>query len=204
MKDQARRHVVEEVIDLAHAFFDDLNRKDRNLTERIADALIGHPKSPNLDPGTSGRAPIEDLSDELRGGLGYSDPTGTFAMQAATFGDRARDDQRANDKDMLSVLRLLRGIKERSEKYQPRDANVVERELTEANRPPGCESCERLPGAHGGKRYEAVSVEKAKVGDRTMRLCRWCADFLRSTGDVPTRAQVDAHHTGKRVSRNVA
>lgn len=33
-------------------------------------------------------------------------------------------------------------------------------------------------------------------------LCRWCADFLTNRGQLPSRAQVDAHHKGQRVRRS--
>lgn len=214
MKDQARRHIIDELVELATEHSNDLTVVDRNgrtLTERMDDALLGHPKSPNLDPGTSGRAPVEDLADELRGSLGYSDPTGSYGVQAATFGDRAKADQRQNDKDLLSALKLLRAVRERSARYKARTANPIER-LEKAES--GCFSCARVSapgsvGKQGGTPYwnpifrMTTLVDGSKVG-----LCSWCYSGelgVRKTGELPPREDVESYRdTGRARKRRAS
>lgn len=177
---------------------------DDGLMVRIRDAFNGHPRSPSFDAGSStARTPPSDLPDELRGTLGHSDPVGD-AVARSGGQDRGATDARQLVKDVLAAQKAIRRAVDTAARYNRRQASAIDREATERTNDPGCESCARLAGSHGQPRWEPVAVEKAKVGDGTQRLCRWCNDHLKATGDVPTRAQVDAHHSGKRVSRSVA
>lgn len=71
---------------------------------------------------------------------------------------------------------------------------------------PGCESCARVAGPAGGPRWEPPDArldghrtDACGALDRAMWLCRWCHDAVRRWGRLPTLAELERHHDGKRV-----
>lgn len=68
-----------------------------------------------------------------------------------------------------------------------------------------CANCARTKRSDGQPRWEPTDSrlqEATTVGgrlDRPMLLCVWCNEKVRAWGRLPTAAELDRHHEGKRV-----
>lgn len=70
---------------------------------------------------------------------------------------------------------------------------------------PGCQSCARTTRSDGTPRWEPPYTRRpSDCGGRlpeAQHLCRWCWDAVAQLGRLPTRAEVAAHHEGRRLRR---
>ena len=73
-------------------------------------------------------------------------------------------------------------------RWLPRQPTQKERMQAARDLEPGCVSCARTEVVRGVKRWEP----RAR-GD----LCRWCDDWKRKTGEVPTVEIAEQHHRGR-------
>lgn len=167
--------------------------------QRMRDGQQGHPAAARYDGDPS--APQVQVMGQGDDGWRpmISDPTGEAAIRR----DRAAQARRELDK---AVTRLHQAIEREAFKIAgilngygpPRAASIADRAaLQRANiKPdPGCTSCARLESSKGVKRWEPVFRN-----DR----CRWCSDWVRTVGRLPTKKELQAHHDGKRVSHPAA
>lgn len=189
----AIRALTNEAIGLAEK----KDRDGRNLFQRLSDSFLGWRSTGGYDQErTSGGATV--LDDQGVPMPRLSDPTGEWGTEP----DQARDDQRSIDHRLHSLERETMRLVDDFTRHALRPPNVIEQ--CKGDDEPGCESCARLPGARGGPRWEPVR-QTAKVAEGklvvTYKLCRWCADFVRSEGVLPTKGQLDAHHTGRKVRK---
>lgn len=189
------------------------DRNGKNLTARIADAQVGHLRSPSLEAGettASDRAHVDDgMPEHLRGKTTYSDPTGTAGVQVALKGDRARDDlvrlRRGGPRAASEAQRLL----DDATRYSPRSATVIEQQQ-EAE--PGCVSCSRVdsPGTVGLAKaqrtpwWNAVAREVTLADGSKAPLCEWCRAQARVTGALPEKTDVEAYRDTGRARRKTA
>lgn len=122
------------------------------------------------------------------GGQSPSDRTGNAAIRP----DRARTDRNRLESILESIASQSSELVYLLARYTPRPASDKERAQTLADneRSDSCASCRRLEVAKGVARWEPVFR-----GD----LCRWCYDWRRETGDVPSVPTLQAHHRGVRV-----
>lgn len=74
---------------------------------------------------------------------------------------------------------------------------ALEQARVDRENEPCCRSCARLD------RSEPITYRRAIDGD-VMGLCRWCYDYHRSEGGLPTRDELVDHHAGRRVNRRVS
>jgi hypothetical protein len=126
------------------------------------------------------------------------DPTGDAGTNAADGHDRARSAERALVASVASVgleaERIMRILNE----WRPgRPPTPKERQETEAaNRAQdGCESCWRIEKFSPTHR----TTDLDDILERPHRLDRWCYDFTRKVGRLPTRDELRRHHQGKKV-----
>lgn len=113
---------------------------------------------------------------------------------AAALGhDEARDDEEELEKCLAGARKLLIRADDLRLKWL-RKAKPVPAQASTTD--PGCEWCSRV-GVWSPTHREQTDV----VGnlDRRYRLCSWCYGRVRLDGRLPTRAQLEAHHQGKRV-----
>lgn len=177
---------------------------DGGLIVRIRDGWHGHPRSPNLDPGTSRPAHPETLPDELRGTLGYSDPVGSV-VAATGARDSAQNDAREVIRAVTATVRQLRRARDVRSRYKLRAASLFDQE--HASTPePGCASCARVasPGTVGKPKTERSGwwnpiVRNVTLHDgRNVGLCEWCRVRVRETGTLPDVVDVESYRdTGK-------
>lgn len=142
-----------------------------------------------------------DLQDCLRAGLTCrgipvptrSDPTGA----AATAHDPELDHARALVEDYALQLELLEATVRRFRAAFLRLSGTrVDSRGLEVENAPLCTSCYR----NNGHRTPATTRTDAggQLAEK-LQLCRWCADFAREHGTLPTLDQVRAHHQGRTV-----
>ena len=79
---------------------------------------------------------------------------------------------------------------------EAKEAALEEARLTREN-DPCCRSCLRAD-------VRAPVAKRRSVDGDTWALCRWCYDFTREVGKLPTRDEVAEHHAGGKVRRRVA
>jgi hypothetical protein len=114
--------------------------------------------------------------------------------EAALRKDRAAAHRREVERLIAAVLRDGRRLEQLVGLYSPRPASEAERRATLADndREAGCRSCVRVEVSKGIARWEPVFRDD---------LCRWCYDWRRETGAVPSPAELDRHHRGERIRR---
>lgn len=169
------------------------------LMVRVRDGFNGHPRSPTFEAG-SGPRPPEDLADELRGDLDYSDPVGR-AVAESNAHDRAAVDARRMVAALRDARRQIGLFVSTGARYQPRRANPVEQQTDTSEK--GCESCARVdsPGTVGFAKThrtkwwnEAVRTTTLKDGKR-VGLCNFCYEAngigARWTGELPPVEEVE-------------
>jgi hypothetical protein len=118
-----------------------------------------------------------------------SDPTG----EAATSRNEAMLDAGAFRESLRLVAHHSARLEAIAVKYATVDPAAL-RALTNADPDECCESCWRL------KHYAVVfrfSTVNGNLPDRK-RLCRWCYDHVKGTGELPPRHLVAQYHDPKR------
>jgi hypothetical protein len=86
--------------------------------------------------------------------------------------------------------------------YPQRDAHEL---LTLAKGEPGCDNCAQTTGPSGQPRWEPVKSNLARRTDvdgrlpRAVHLCRWCYDHVILWERLPTVAELELRHSGRRV-----
>lgn len=155
----------------------------------MRDAQAGWPRSVRFD------------GDGISSGSG-SDPTGSAALDR----DLAAADREALEAAVLVLAAQARSVYCIVSRYSPRAPTPSERaETLRANeRAEICESCARALTSMGHPRAEPAARRVQVRADLRLWLCRWCADWHRDTGRLPTEAQLVDHHAGRRVLRRVA
>lgn len=187
----------------------DLDRIGDVLEPRInamKDAMNGWPKSTRLDAdsGPSTTTFCEQHEKErcpCGAGTTYasrSDRTGETAM----LPDQAADHLRRLDSVLSSVQRLTREAVYLLDQYAVRPATETERRqtLSDNERDVSCWSCARIEVAKGVPRWEPAWRPVDLAGERR-QVCRWCFDWLRKVGELPTVHELSTHHRGVRVRR---
>lgn len=165
----------------------------------MRDAMGGQPGAQRFDSTpTTGHTTVVD--DEGTPMPAISDPTGEAAVRRATGKDRAAADHREVSKLIRDGLRISGRITDIFARYGTRPAGHVELKATEQGnaRPDGCEHC-----ATQG-RWSPLHVERTTAKGNLptpMRLCRWCYDWTRTHGVLPTDKELRAHHEGRKLRR---
>ena len=118
------------------------------------------------------------------------DPTGEAAMAP----DRAAAHRREVERLISTLHRDASRLEQLVGLYSARPASEAERRATLADndREAGCRSCVRTEVAKGVTRWEPVFRDD---------LCRWCYDWRRGTGVVPSVDELRRHHRGERIRR---
>lgn len=190
---------------------------DRILTaidpalDRMHDARAGYPKAASYDSDGGSpelwcfthERPVTRCHDNgaLCDGeppIDRSDPAGNAGVQAAMFGDQAAQAIREVD-DLLRRLEIAaKGLEFVVARYTPRQAFSAELRQVERENDPGCTSCARGAGPNGGPIWSPSIGHTDVKGTlpHPMALCRWCRDFVRSKGKLPTPQQVTDHERG--------
>jgi hypothetical protein len=136
------------------------------------------------------------------GGLGQavSDPTALAALgrgRSMATTHRTELDAALTDA-AVALARAVRlvGL------YPERDAHSL---VVLAKGEPGCENCATTIGPAGTPRWEPIYsklLRRTSVDgrlDRPAYLCRWCYDRVILWDRLPTKAELLAHHDGRRV-----
>lgn len=120
-------------------------------------------------------------------GGAHGDPTFTAVVQRSHH--QNRDPIKRVQKDFeVSIYALRRDADALLSRVLVVSASAIDNEGTHSV--VWCRSCERVG-------YSSPSYEKAKVH----RLCRWCYDWLREEGELPSTQAVDAHSRGQNIRR---
>ena len=175
-----------------------VDRNGQNLVERMRESYQGWPSSSGFD---RQRGRIIDELDE--GPPLHSDPTGEAAVRA----DRARDDHRRLHKEAQKAANAVEAMLQIASRYTLRDANPVEREQTEADNEPGCDSCARIAGPRTPSWWNPVYSRTTLTDGATVALCDWCYRGplgAKSTGKLPPLDALEDHRDGKRVRKPAA
>lgn len=159
------------------------SRDGMTVLQRIREGYNGWPASSSFE-GPTARAATDRDGEPIPG---HADPTG----DAAGRPDRARDDRLRIDRGIEAATRAITPVMDTVTHHVLRAANVIERASTKKAEP-GCVSCARVSGHHGGSRWEPVY----RVG-----YCRWCWEWKRATGVLPSKEDLIAHHDGKKIKR---
>ena len=167
---------------------------DRRLARLLADAVELLDRAHGVLPDR-----LVDITDAMNGwpsgGSGGSGSTSADLVgDAAIRPDRARSDRDSLERALVSIGRQAEDVVNLLARYTPRLASDRERAETVAanERTDGCASCARLEVAKGVRRWEPAARGE---------LCRWCNDWRRQTGAVPSKDELEAHHRGVRVRR---
>lgn len=141
--------------------------------------------------------PGSGASGNGHAGPAYSDPTATAAL--AGHRDVAGAHRAEIERQLVRAVAALRQAADVCARYPvPMPAPGVPE--------PGCESCARLRGPAGGHRWEPPDRRLSGPTDAGGRLpekhylCAWCHDKARAWGRLPTGAELEAHHAGRRVA----
>lgn len=184
------------------------------LMVRVRDGWNGHPRSPSFDAGQSTHRPPEDLPDELRGDLDYSDPVGRSVAQSNAL-DRAAADARRLMKEARAARTALGSFHSIAARYKPRPATSFDSQQTQEPEP-GCDSCARVPGPASVSRarreqvpwFNPVHTEVTLSDGKIWSLCRWCWETpiigARATNDVPPKEDVESYRDTGRARRRSA
>lgn len=188
MNDAELLRSLKESRDDLSALIEALERPDQRdgmtVLQRMRESYNGWPSSSGFDARTSPSA--TDADGELK--PGHADPTGDAGIRQ----DRARDDRTSMDPDARGIHRFVHSLKDKIDRHTLRSANVIERDTTSKKADAGCTSCSRLKGHHGGPRWEPIYR-----GDT----CRFCYEYRRATGNLPSKDDLQAHHDGKKIKR---
>lgn len=169
---------------LAHLRVD--QRDGHNVYGRIRDAMNGWPR------GTDSRGPANSIADPV--------------ANAATNHDRAGADLTRLDDHIKRAAQHLNAVIQIADTYRIRHAG--DHDASKAGiADVGCESCARLPGAHGAPRWEPIYRATITLASgHKPGLCTFCHNHARRHGALPPLPLLDAHHRGehKRVRKDAA
>ena len=132
--------------------------------------------------------------------LERSDPTGTAGCEP----DVAAADLAAVQRDLNALTVIAKRLTYFTSKYSPRSAYSAELRQVERENDPGCVCCARGTGPSGHPIHSHVLRSTDVKGNlpHPMALCRWCIDFVRSKGRLPSPAEVTAHAKGERIMQS--
>lgn len=143
--------------------------------------------------------------DGSRSGSGVSDPTGSSAGRP----DPGHADFARMHHAVRQIERHMRTIEAiaaaNEEPRKPTELDRLALDRLNITPEPGCASCARIEGDHGGVRWEPTDVrfkvptDVAGVLDEPMFLCRWCYDAVERWGRLPSTNELERHHRGERV-----
>ena len=208
MSDRRLHRLLREAIEL-------LDRVHPVLLARLADmtdALNAHPQSAALDRvGGRGKVTFCEIHGRERCPCGagtpfanLADPAGDAGVAAAMGFDRAAAARREVKRLVESTAANAEALVRLAAEWTPRPPTDRERAETLAalnDRDISCWSCARTKDATGRNRWEPARCA-VEVADGVRReLCRWCQDWFRVAGRLPTLAELDLHHAGKQVRR---
>lgn len=177
-------HETADALTRILALMETSDSKDgHTLLSRMKESYNGWPASTGYDRGSA--RVTDDQGDPLPL---HSDPTGETAIRE----DRARDDRLSIDRDVNALERSVRHLLDTASRHILRDANLIERQATTGKDDPGCSSCARIPGPRTKQWWNPRFR-----GD----LCRWCLDYQRAMGRLPTTQELIDYRDGKRVRR---
>jgi hypothetical protein len=208
MNDRRLYRVLGEAIEL-------LDRSHPVLLARLADmteAMNGHPKSGALDRvGSPAKTTFCEIHSRERCPCGQgtpfanlSDPAGDAAVARAMGGDRAATARRELEQRVESIARQAEEIVRTLAAWTPRAPTDSERAETLSvlnDRDVSCWSCARVKDSAGRPRWEPARCAIEVTPGVRRELCRWCQDWFRQTGQLPTMDELRQHHYGKQVRR---
>lgn len=177
------RQAHHDLADLLHLLEQPDPRDHLTVLARMKESYNGWPRSTGFD-GNGGRSATDNEGELLPG---HADPTGDAASRI----DHAHLDHLSLGKDAAHIRRTIDHLLVTAGKYRLRTANVIEQDSTK-NPDPGCTSCHRIPGPRTRHWWNPIAR-----GD----LCRFCNDFQRTTGRLPTIQELTDYRDGKRVRR---
>lgn len=193
MNDSKRRRLIRETL----AFLAEADKLVPSAVRGMRDGMNGWPAgvSYETDRSTGHATVLDDAGVSMPA---VSDPTGEAAIRP----DPAARDMEWMDRTIDSMHKQAKNLHLLSRRYQNRPATEKERRDTmgDADNARGCELCAELMVAPGVRRWEPV-WKTLRVDDKLVPVCRWCGSFIRDTGRVPSRGELEAHHRGERVSR---
>lgn len=138
--------------------------------------------------------------DGIGHGGALADPTATAALsrnRSMAGSHRVEFDRALTDATAaLSRALCLAAL------YPQRDAHEL---LTLAKGEPGCDNCAQTTGPAGTPRWEPIKSNLARRTDvdgrlpRAVHLCRWCYDHVILWDRLPTIAELELRHSGRRV-----
>lgn len=159
------------------------SRDGMTVLQRNRESFNGWPRSSGFD-----RSPRRATDEDGEPLPDYSDSTADGAGQV----DHAHQSRMAMEGGISASHQWTRAVMSEAERFMLRKPNVVQQQETDKKAEAGCTSCARLKGRHGGPRWEPVY--------RTL-LCRWCWEWRRATGSMPSKEDLQAHHDGKKIKR---
>lgn len=212
--DRERTRLAEDLAELATRLAVAITTRDghgHTAVDRIKDGLAGQPGAQRLQSDrTTGFTTV--LDDDGMPIPAVSDPTGETVVNyltSRTKGDPAGQDLARLDKAIRSAHDLIAKAVDILATYTPRPANAHDRrqlEKTNTKPDPVCESCIRTESAKGVTRGMPVHRTGTVNGnlDQPTALCRWCYDYVRTTGKLPTEAVLADYYAGKRIYTSVS
>lgn len=168
-------------------------RDHLTIPQRIKESYNGWPSGSGYD--RTARRSTDTNGEPLPG---YSDPVG----DAGTQEDRAAADERQILRDLKAAVRNLENAIGYLDRYQLRNANIIERASTDDAAAAGCQSCARIHGPRGGTYWSPVYRRTALANGVLTDLCQWCLTWVRETGELPPKEAVEAHRDGRRVRKS--
>lgn len=138
--------------------------------------------------------------DGLGHGGGVADPTAVAALSRnrSMAGNHRIEFEIAMNDARIALARAIA----LAALYPHRDAHEL---LTLAKGSPGCDNCAQTTGPSGQPRWEPIKANLARRTDvdgrlpRAVHLCRWCYDHVILWDRLPTIAELELHHSGRRV-----
>lgn len=160
-------------------------RDQLTVLDRMKESYNGWPRSSGFD-GSGSRSATDAEGQPLPG---HADPTGDAAGRI----DHAHLDHQSLGKDATNLRRTVDHFRITTDRYKLRDPNVIDQQATSKTEDDGCSSCRRIRGPRTAHWWNPVFRGT---------LCRWCLDFQRMTGRLPTPQELADYRDGKRVRRS--
>ena len=181
-------------------------RDGLTLLQRLEQSRNGWPRSSGFEAGRGKQQ--RDPDDPDPSALLHSDPTGEAAIRT----DRANDAHNRIVRRAKHLRATVEGIATEAGAYELRNANWIERQDTENQDEPGCDSCARVdsPGTVGKAKalrtpwYNRVDLTTTLANGASVKLCDWCwrgPVGVKHSGELPPIADVEKHRDGVRVRK---
>lgn len=194
-----------------------LSRRDRTLVERAAyaaahlklcsdrlggalarveEAAHGHPKAAATDTVRSIGSVLDEYGIPMPS---VADPVGEAGIRE----DRAAEARRQIDGLVNRLWADVGALEAALVHWTGRAPTSIERREAERDNTPICESCARIDGRVAGQPFVnevrvTVVVANGKGEERRWKVCRWCQDFVRDFGRVPSKNELADYRDGKR------